>query len=196
MIPPDPLRRGKCARFGPHESPKNSRKAEPSRACSSGSPAASAWLGVGLATDLELVEAIVSGRALETRAGEYLHSLKERFSGEVMADMLCLLRIQAEQAVRAKGLLLAREAVLEAPVGDDVRATLGELRYLEKSVGRTGLLALRPVLRQGTRDLWQVYFLEEAGGSGGRPPAPRTRIVSRPGSRRGSRRPGRASSGR
>jgi hypothetical protein len=166
MIPPDPLRRGKRARFGPHESPKNSRKAEPSRACSSGSPAASNWLGVGLATDLELVEAIVSGRALETRAGEYLHSLKERFSGEVMADIFCLLRIQAELAVRA------REAVVEAPVGDDVRATLGELRYLEKSVGRTGLLALRPVLRQGTRDLWQVYFLEEAGGSGGRPPRP------------------------
>jgi RsiW-degrading membrane proteinase PrsW (M82 family) len=119
------------------------------------------WLGVGLDSDLELVESITSGRALDTRVGEYLRSLKERFPGEVVADMLCLLRIQAELAIRAKGLLLAREAGLEAPVGDDVRANLRELRYLESSIGRTGLLALHPVLSRSGRDLWQVYFLEE-----------------------------------
>ncbi len=122
------------------------------------------WLGVGLDTDLELVETIVSGQALETRTGEYLRSLKAHFPGEVVADMLCLVRIQAELAIRAKGLLLAREAGLEAPVGEDVRANLRELRYLERSIGRTGLLALKPVLRQTARDLWQVYLLEEAGG--------------------------------
>ena len=122
------------------------------------------WLGVGLDTDLEVVESIVSGQALETRIGEYLRSAKARFPAEVVADMLCLVRLQAELAIRAKGLLLAREAGLEAPVGDDVRARLAELRYLEASIGRTGLLALKPLLRQGTRDLWQVYFLEESGG--------------------------------
>jgi RsiW-degrading membrane proteinase PrsW (M82 family) len=121
------------------------------------------WLGLGLDTDLDLVEAIVSGQALETRVGEYLRSLKTRFPGEAVADMLCLLRIQAELAIRAKGLLLAREAGLEAPVGEDVRANLRELRYLEKSIGRTGLLALKPILRRDARDLWQVHLLEEAG---------------------------------
>jgi protease PrsW len=124
------------------------------------------WLGVGLDTDLELVESITSGQALDTRLGEYLRTLKEHFPGEVVADMLCLVRIQAELAIRAKGLLLAREAGLAAPVGDDVRANLAELRYLEQSIGRTGLLALKPVVRQSARDLWQVYFLEEAGGGG------------------------------
>jgi hypothetical protein len=130
------------------------------------------WLGVGLDSDVELVESIASGQALQTRLGEYLRSLKARFPGEVVADMLCLLRIQAELAIRAKGLLLAREAGLQAPVGGDVRANLLELRYLEKSIGRTGLLALKPVLREGALDVWQVYLLEEAGGGGGTPPAP------------------------
>ena len=124
------------------------------------------WLGVGLDTDLDLVETIVSGQALETRVGEYLRSLKAHFPGELVADMLCLLRIQAELAIRAKGLLLAREAGLEAPVGEDVSANLRELRYLEKSIGRTGLLALKPILRRSARDLWQVHLLEEAGARG------------------------------
>jgi protease PrsW len=122
------------------------------------------WLGVGLDSDLEVVESIVSGHALETRIGEYLRSLKARFPGEVVADMLCLVRLQAELAIRAKGLLLAREAGLEAPVGDDVRARLAELRYLQESIGRTGLLAAKPLLRHGARDRWQLHLLEEAGG--------------------------------
>jgi RsiW-degrading membrane proteinase PrsW (M82 family) len=120
------------------------------------------WLGVGLDTDLEVVETIASGQALETRIGHYLRSLKQRFPGEVVADMLCLLRIQAELSIRAKGLLLAREAGLETEVGDDVRDRLTELRYLERSIGRTGLLAMSPIRRHDARALWQVYLLEEA----------------------------------
>ena len=122
-----------------------------------------AWLGFGLDSDLELVESIVSGQALQTRSGDYLRTLSARFPGEVVADMLCLVRIQAELAIRAKGLLLARDAGLDAPVGEDVRANLAELRYLEKSIGPTGLLALAPILHQSSRDLWQVYLLEQAG---------------------------------
>ena len=123
------------------------------------------WMGVGLDTDLEVVESIASGHVLDTRIGHYLGTLKERFPGEVVADMLCLLRIQAELSIRAKGLLLAREAGLEPAVGADVRDQLAELRYLERSIGRTGLLAMQPITRQDTRALWQVYLLEQAGAS-------------------------------
>lgn len=123
------------------------------------------WLGVGLDTDLELLESIRSGSVLSTRVGAYLESLKAHLPGPVVADMLCLLRIQLELGIRAKGLLLAREAGLEAPVGEDVRANLRELRYLEHAIGRTGLLALKPILRRSSRDLWQIYLLEKAGVS-------------------------------
>ena len=132
------------------------------------------FLGVGLDTDLEVVETIASGQALETRIGHYLRSLKEHFPGEVVADMLCLLRIQAELSIRAKGLLLAREAGLEAPVGADVRERLTELRYLERSIGRTGLLAMKPIVRHDAGALWQVYLLEEAGRAGSKAPGPRS----------------------
>ena len=131
------------------------------------------WLGGGLDVDIELIESILSGEALGTRVGDYLRSLKARFPGEAVGDMLCLLRIQTELGIRAKGLLLAREAGLEVPVGEDVRANLRELRYLQKMIGRTGLLALKPLLRQSARDLWQIYLLEQAGGGGERSSVPR-----------------------
>jgi RsiW-degrading membrane proteinase PrsW (M82 family) len=120
------------------------------------------WLGVGLDSDLEILDSILRGTVLSTRVGSYLESLKARFAGPVVADMLCLLRIHLELSIRAKGLVLAREVGLEPEVGDDVRANLKELRYLEHAIGRTGLVALRPILRRTSRDLWQVYMLERA----------------------------------
>ena len=42
-----------------------------------------------------------------------------------------------------------------------MRRTFDEMRYLEKSIGRTGMLALHPFIHSSTRDLWQLNMLEE-----------------------------------
>ena len=39
------------------------------------------------------------------------------------------------------------------------REKFAEMRYLEKSIGRTGLLALQPMLHMSHKDLWQLYML-------------------------------------
>lgn len=121
------------------------------------------WLAEELDGDLGLLNVIVAGGVGATRVGAYLQSLRSRFAGEVVADMLCLLQVQLELKIRAKGILIAREAGLDLPVGDDVRAGLAELRYLESSVGRTGLLAMKPILRTSSRDLWQLGLLRASG---------------------------------
>ena len=120
------------------------------------------WLGSGLDLDIELLEQIMSGEVLETRVGRYLHSLKEHFPGEMVADMLCLVRIQLELSTRAKGLLLARAAGLDLPLDDSVPDNFEELKFLEKSIGPTGRMAILPFLRTSSRDLWQFYRLERA----------------------------------
>jgi RsiW-degrading membrane proteinase PrsW (M82 family) len=129
------------------------------------------WLGLGMDTDVELLQSIRSGEIRETRVGTYLRSLTSRFPGPVVADLLCLLRIHLELSIRAKGFFLAREAGLPVVVGDDVRANLGELRFLEKAIGPTGLLAMKPIRRASSRDLWQLHVLAEASASGGSAPA-------------------------
>ena len=118
------------------------------------------WLGTGLDLDLELLEQILSGEVVETRVGRYLHSLRERFPGPVVADMLCLLQIHLELSARAKGLMIARAAGLDLPMDEGVRANFEELRFLERSVGPTGRMAMLPCLRTSSRDLWHLYMLE------------------------------------
>ena len=117
------------------------------------------WLGRGFDADAEMLELINSGRLPDSPIGRYLHELKARFHGPVVADMLCYLRVHTELALRAKGVLLARENGFDVPVDEATREKFAELGYLEKSVGRTGLLALLPVLRRSRRDLWQLYLL-------------------------------------
>ena len=117
------------------------------------------WMGVRFDTDAELLEMINTGKTAETRVGEYLKSVQLRFPGEVVADMLCMLRIHLELSVRAKGILLMREAGFKASPDPDVEERLTELKYLEKSIGKTGLLAISPILNMSDKELWQLHML-------------------------------------
>ena len=115
-----------------------------------------AWLGAGFDTDQELLRAVHTGQVSGTPVGRYLATLRSRFPAEVIVDMMCLLRLRVELAIRAKGVLMMREAGFEVAPDPTVKGKLEELRYLEKSIGKTGLRALHPFLHASTRDLWQL----------------------------------------
>jgi RsiW-degrading membrane proteinase PrsW (M82 family) len=117
------------------------------------------WLGKGFDADTEMLELINSGRFSDSPVGRYLTELKEKFQGPVVADLLCYLRLYTELALRAKGILMMRESGFEVPVDDATREKFAELRYLEKSVGRTALLAIQPMLHMSHKELWQLYML-------------------------------------
>ena len=117
------------------------------------------WLGIGFDTDAEMLEMMEEGKLANSHVGVYLSSLKDRLSPEVLADMLCMLRLRVELSVRAKGVLLMRDAGFEAPVDPEVSERFEELRYLERSIGRTGMLAMQPLLRWRHRDLWEMHML-------------------------------------
>lgn len=118
------------------------------------------WLGIGFDSDQQMLEMITSGDIASTPVGEYLISLKRTFPGETVADMLCYLRLHIELSIRAKGILLMRENDFEPPPDPDVEDMFSELKYLEGRIGITGKLALHPLLRWNSRDLWQLHMLE------------------------------------
>ena len=119
------------------------------------------WVGAGFDTDVELLRIMRSGKVSTTPVGTYLTTLRSRFGPEVIVDMMCLLRLRAELAIRAKAVLMMREAGFDAPPDPALKDTFEELRYLERSIGKTGLRALHPVLDTSMRDLWQIHMLGE-----------------------------------
>ncbi len=117
------------------------------------------WLEIDLDADMDLISMINSGEFSQSKIGEFLNDLRGRFGGIIVVDMLCYLRIYTELAIRAKGMLLMRENGLELPAGERTRANFEELRYLEKSIGKTGCLAMKPFLQMERKDLWQMNVL-------------------------------------
>jgi hypothetical protein len=118
------------------------------------------WLEIDFDADTELLGIITSGHFPESKIGMFLNDLKTKFDGPVVVDMLCYLRVYTELAIRAKGLLMLRENGIDMPVGERTHEKFEELRYLEKSIGKTGLLAMKPFLHYERKDLWQIHVLE------------------------------------
>jgi RsiW-degrading membrane proteinase PrsW (M82 family) len=120
------------------------------------------WLGAGFDSDVQMLELINAGRIADSPVGRYLGTLRDRFEGPLLADVLCYLRLYTELSLRAKGLLMMREAGFQAELDDEVKASLVELRYLDGTIGKTGLRVVHPLLRMRQRDLWQLYMLKAA----------------------------------
>jgi len=118
------------------------------------------WLGVGFDNDTELLATITTGGISTTRVGKYLDSIQNKFPSTAVVDMLCYLRLHVELAIQAKGILLMRESGFEIESDPAVQAKFTEMAYLQKSIGKTGLLALAPFLRTSSRDLWQMHMLK------------------------------------
>jgi RsiW-degrading membrane proteinase PrsW (M82 family) len=130
------------------------------------------WVGAGLDLDVELLQLVTSEHFEVTRFAGYLRSLRKRFPGPIVADMFCLLRLELELSVQAKALVLARGAGLRLPADEDLETALGEYAFLKRSIGRTGLLALRPVQVTSDRDDWHGHLLAQARRASSKCPPP------------------------
>jgi RsiW-degrading membrane proteinase PrsW (M82 family) len=117
------------------------------------------WLGGKLDQDIDMIAMIGSGEFKQTPQGAYLMSLNDAFPPEVRGDMLTYLHLTLELSARAKGDLMRREAGLEVDPDPALESHFKELKYLEKSIGPTGMLAIRPLLSQTRRDLWEMHHL-------------------------------------
>jgi RsiW-degrading membrane proteinase PrsW (M82 family) len=120
------------------------------------------WIEVDLESDVKRLEAISTGTFLDSPSGRYLRALRDRFKGEQLADMLCYVRVHGELAVRAKGVLLLREAGMpDLPIDAETGARLAELGQLERAIGKTGMLALRPLMMATGKEIWQLTLLRQ-----------------------------------
>lgn len=117
------------------------------------------WMETGLDNEMKLLDQLENGTFSESHAGQYLLSLKDKFAGPVLADMLCSIKIHVELSIKAKGVLLMRKVGLPITIEEEVKEKLNEIKYLEKSIGTTGKMAIAPIYKMSAKDLWQLYML-------------------------------------
>lgn len=118
------------------------------------------WLQLDFDEDANILAQINSGEFTDSKMGRFLTELQNKFDGPVIVDMFCYLRLYTELALRAKGILMMREHGIQPPMEDDIKAMLEELKFLEQSIGKSGVITLRPFLHFTRKDLWQMYVLE------------------------------------
>ncbi|MFH1297986.1 MAG: PrsW family glutamic-type intramembrane protease [Bacteroidota bacterium] len=118
------------------------------------------WLDEGMDAEVKLLLMIKHGRFANTRAGNYLMSIKDHFPKEVVVDIYCFMALYLELSVKAKSLLLLKENDLPLPVDPNIMDKLVELDQMRNRIGKSGVLALRPVLRMNRSDLWALSTLK------------------------------------
>lgn len=134
------------------------------------------WLDLGFDTDAEMLASLEEGTFDETHVGRYLTALRDRFPPLVVADMFCLLQLEVELSIRAKGMLMLRKRGYDPVPSPDVPEKLAEIEFLERNLGPTGRLAIRSLRKRDQRDLWQTHLLRQGTavpGASARAPASR-----------------------
>ena len=119
------------------------------------------WLEVDFDANEEILKKIQAGEFTQSKAGQFLLQLRQRFDGLIVADMLCYIRLHVELAIRAKSVLMAREFDMEIDTDKEIDEKFKELHALEQSIGKAGFLAMSPYLNMSRKDLWQLFLLEK-----------------------------------
>ncbi len=117
------------------------------------------WLEVEFSNEVDMLSMMRKGQFKDSRAGQYLATLKEHFPPETLVDMYCFFSLYLELSIKAKRNLLLKESGFPPMVEPDVKGKLQELKTLRKQIGKAGEMALFPLVRMSHRELWELNQL-------------------------------------
>jgi len=117
------------------------------------------WLEIEFSREIDLLQMIRQGRLSDSKAGNYLISLKNYFSPESIIDLYNYFSLYLELSVKAKRNLMLRENGFGIISEPETAAKLTELKQLRKQVGKFGEMALQPLVRIKYRELWKLNLL-------------------------------------
>jgi len=118
------------------------------------------WLEIEFDSEVKMLQMIKKGKFSSTRPGEYLLSIKSRFSPMVVFDMFTYVSLFLELSIKAKRNLLLKESGFEVIKIPGLDNYFQVMKSLQKSNGKIGLMAIKPILRMSKKDLWKLSLLE------------------------------------
>lgn len=119
------------------------------------------WLDVSMTTHVALLTALREGHLEETKAGQYLISIKERCDSEVFFDMVVYMQLYIELLIEAKSRVLLHEVGLDKEPTTTAEKEKREDKYrelktLETRIPRFNRILLRPILHYDKADYWAI----------------------------------------
>jgi RsiW-degrading membrane proteinase PrsW (M82 family) len=118
------------------------------------------WMEEQSSSEFELLRMIKKGDFKSTRAGKYILSIKSRFSPEIILDMLAYIQLHLELSIKAKAQLLMKETGFNPQKESEIENMLSELEFLSKSIGKTGMRTLAPIIKLSGKDIWKLNLLK------------------------------------
>lgn len=114
------------------------------------------WLDQSMMNDIDLLSAIKDGTLPDTKAGQYLMSVKGQFDSYVFLDMICYVQLYLELTITGKSRMMLRESgLLDAESEDDKSqrtAMLMEFNTLRGNIGKMGEIILHPIVKMTAED--------------------------------------------
>jgi RsiW-degrading membrane proteinase PrsW (M82 family) len=121
----------------------------------------SRWLDMEFDEEVNLLQKLKHGEFTDTRQGKYMTKLKDQFKPDIVYDMICYLQIYLELSIQAKSFIMQKEQGLSPIIDDNTIDKIDELDHLKKSIGRSGAMALSPILPMRQKDIWKINMLRE-----------------------------------
>lgn len=116
------------------------------------------WLDVSMGDDISLIASLREGKLAETKAGEYLTQLRDRFDPLVFFDMCVYVQLYLELLIEAKARVMLHDAGIEMEETSEQKtkrkARLTELDALTRRIPHFGLQLLRPLIHATDKDQW------------------------------------------
>lgn len=114
------------------------------------------WLEIEFFSEASLLAQMHKGEFSESKSGKYLSRFKAYFPPETIIDLYCYISLYLELSLKAKRNLLLTECGLPVITEAGMNEKLKEFTHLRKILGKSGELALSPLLKLKQRDLWKL----------------------------------------
>ena len=117
------------------------------------------WIEGELSAEVQMLAALKKGTFSNSKAGQYMLSVKEQFKPECYFDMFCYVRLYYELSLASKTNMMRAEAGFPIVKDKETSDKVHEFNALKKQIGTTAQMALSPIVKQSRLNEWKIDSL-------------------------------------
>lgn len=119
------------------------------------------WMNLEIDSEINQLVEMKKGNFTHSKAGEYMLSIQQKFNKEVFFDMYCYVHLYWELSLMAKRNLILQDMEMEIPKDDEIDEKIDEFWILRKRIGKTGEMALAPIIQIDRKFYWKLELLKQ-----------------------------------